>query len=362
MKIKFNTKDVRDSLQKLRGVIAKNPIVPILGNVLFKAEDEVLKIYASDMHLSMCFEFPIKETFSFCVDGIKMSDVVSKISENDFEIEVLDLYINVKTKSGKYKLPTEPTIDYPKLPTKKEGEIVLSELFCGGMRKAIPFINTDDIRPAMTGILVDSKDGQFNLVATNGQCLIKKSYASTLEDLSLIIPSKACKVLCDNMNDDVTFGRCEGDKFIYFSNGNKTLFTRTIDERFPEYQGIVPKLEGKNNLVVYANDLLVALNKVKVLAPEGTFLVVFKRSENGNLEIKTENIEYSFEAQEEVAVIEITDELDIIGFDLNVAIKTLSAFNDNNSIVTINYGASNRAVRIHQGNENEYAILMPRMI
>lgn len=53
MKIKVNKEAIIDCLQKIQSVINPRNALPVLSNVLFKAEDGKLELTATDMSLTV---------------------------------------------------------------------------------------------------------------------------------------------------------------------------------------------------------------------------------------------------------------------------------------------------------------------
>ena len=92
--------------------------LPILGNILLKAEKSKLYLSATNLEISVTTSIAakIEEEGEITVNGKTLNDIVSNLSNDSIEIE--SFQENIKITSGKFKsnILGSNTADFPTLP------------------------------------------------------------------------------------------------------------------------------------------------------------------------------------------------------------------------------------------------------
>ena len=104
------------------------------------------------------------------------------------------------------------------------------------------------------------------------------SYVGSAEDMSLI------------MNENVFTAKVGAD----------TIHTRIIDEKFPDYESVIPK-DNDKELKIKRDDLLAAVKRVSIFSNKTTQQVAIK-AEKSKILINTEDPEKASKAQESLTV------------------------------------------------------------
>ncbi|RZJ58773.1 MAG: DNA polymerase III subunit beta, partial [Hymenobacter sp.] len=160
MKFIVSSSALLKQLQSINGVVTNNPVVPILENFLFEIEPGKLTITASDLETSMMTELPIesRESGRIAAPARILLDTLKNLPDQPvtFTLDEETYTIEISSANGRYKLAGENAADFPRVPVVKGSapvEIPSSSL-ARAINKTIFAVSTDELRPAMTGILV----------------------------------------------------------------------------------------------------------------------------------------------------------------------------------------------------------------
>ena len=337
------------NLNAINGVITSNPVVPILDNVLFEIENGNLLITASDLQTSVMVEIQIesKGDGSVAIPAKILIDTLKNLPEQPvtFSIDDENYNIEINSDNGRYKLAGENATDFPKVPQVTDGYSIdlSSELLSNAISNTIFSTSTDELRPAMTGIFLKLSTSSCTFVSTDGHRLVKyiRSDISGDEvDHEMILPRKSLNLLKSTLpsdkSSDVKLEFNASNAF--FSFDNVKMVCRLIDERYPDYENVIP-LDNSNNIVIDKSEVLSSLKRISIYANKTTNQVKFKIS-GGEILISAEDLDFSNEANERISCEH--DGADIeIGFNAKFLIEILS--NLTSTRVTFKLSEPNKA-------------------
>ncbi|MEE3112656.1 MAG: DNA polymerase III subunit beta [Bacteroidota bacterium] len=337
------------NLNAINGVITSNPVVPILDNVLFEIENGNLLITASDLQTSVMVEIQVesKKDGSAAIPAKILIDTLKNLPEQPvtFSIDDENYNIEINSDNGRYKLAGENATDFPKVPQVIDGYSIdlSSELLSNAISNTIFSTSTDELRPAMTGIFLKLSTSSCTFVSTDGHRLVKyiRSDISGDEvDHEMILPRKSLNLLKSTLpsdkSSDVKLEFNASNAF--FSFDNVKMVCRLIDERYPDYENVIP-LDNSNNIVIDKSEVLSSLKRISIYANKTTNQVRFKIS-GGEILISAEDLDFSNEANERISCEH--DGADIeIGFNAKFLIEILS--NLNSTRVTFKLSEPNKA-------------------
>ena len=249
MKFIVNSAYLLKQLSNINGVITTNPVVPILENFLFELEKGGLTVTASDLQTSMITELQVesKEKGSIAVPARILLDTLKNLPEQPvtFSIDESTYSVEIISDNGRYKLSGENATDFPKVPAVSNdfSAEVSSEVLSRAINNTIFATSNDELRPAMTGVYVNLGDKNTTFVATDGHRLVRYRRTDVKSDNgnAIIIPRKALNLLKATLpaeNTDVVLNFNMSNAFFKF--GNIRMICRLIDERFPDYENVIP--------------------------------------------------------------------------------------------------------------------------
>lgn len=304
MEFKINSKSFDKLLSKVIPAVPSRTPMAVLENFLFEIKDGLLTVCATDLEISL------RSSQNVAADSNARMVVPAKLL-HDIIRALPDIQLSVSTDSNsRLKLTTDKGVyhisyfspeDFPEIPTVSlDKEIVIaSDDLKRAFDKTSFAMSKEDMRPAMTGTLLEfAKDG-LRFVATDGHRLVKYVNKAILTDYTeqYIIPERAISVLSKLLGD--------GDVKIYLSkthasfiSGDIEFITRLIGEKYPAYNSVIP-LENENLLSVDRSELLSTIKRMLIFSSGTSKQVKFSITAN-NLEVSSENIDTGSNAVETI--------------------------------------------------------------
>lgn len=370
MKFIVSSASLLKQLSAVNGVITTNPVVPILENFLFEISEGKLKITASDLQTSMITELDVesKANGKIAIPARILIDTLKNLPEQPvtFSIDEDTYSIELSCDNGRYKLAGENATDFPVIPVVENGDTldISSNVLSRAITNTIFAASNDELRPAMTGIYVSINDSSITFVATDGHRLVRfrRVDVASEESNSLIIPRKALNLLksslpSDNTNVKVEFTPANA----FFSFKNVRMVCRLIDERFPDYENVIP-LDNQKQMKVDRGSFLNSLKRISIYANKTTHQVRLKIT-GSELQISAEDLDFSNEANEKLAC-EYSGEDIEIGFNAKFLIEMVSNLDTND--LTLRLSEPNRAGLLspedNDENEDVLMLVMPVML
>jgi DNA polymerase-3 subunit beta len=347
MKFIANSTYLLKQLSNINGVITTNPVVPILENFLFELDKGSLTVTASDLQTSMITELQVesKEKGSIAVPARILLDTLKNLPEQPvtFSIDESTYSIEIISDNGRYKLSGENATDFPKVPSVSNdfSAEISSEVLGRAVNNTIFATSNDELRPAMTGVYVNLGEKNTTFVATDGDRLVRYRRTDVKSDNgnAIIIPRKALNLLKATLpaeNTDVNLNFNMSNAFFKF--GNIKMICRLIDERFPDYENVIPS--GNNiKMTIERSDLLSALKRISIYANKTTHQVRLKIT-GSELQISAEDLDFSNEANERLSCEHEGEDIEI-GFNAKFLIEMLT--NLDSTQIKLTMSAPNKA-------------------
>jgi DNA polymerase III subunit beta len=347
MKFIVNSAYLLKQLSNINGVITTNPVVPILENFLFELEKGGLTVTASDLQTSMITEIQVesKEKGSIAVPARILLDTLKNLPEQPvtFSIDESTYSVEIISDNGRYKLSGENATDFPKVPVVSNdfSAEISTEVLSRAVNNTIFATSNDELRPAMTGVYVNLGEKNTTFVATDGHRLVRYRRADVKSENgnSIIIPRKALNLLKATLpseNTDVSLNFNMSNAFFKF--GNIKMICRLIDERFPDYDNVIPTANNIT-MTIERNDLLGALKRISIYANKTTHQVRLKIT-GSELQISAEDLDFSNEANERLSCEHDGEDIEI-GFNAKFLIEMLS--NCDSDKIRLTMSAPNKA-------------------
>jgi DNA polymerase-3 subunit beta len=370
MKFIVSSAALLKQVSAISGVIASNPVVPILENFLFEISDGLLTITASDLQTSMITEIDVeaKENGNIAVPAKILLETLRNLPEQPvtFSIDQDTYSVEISSDNGRYKLAGENATDFPKVPDVSDGYAVdiSSSVLNRAITNTIFAVSNDELRPAMTGIYLKISDSNTTFVATDGHRLIRYRRVDIASDMdnAIIIPKKALNLLktslpAENTNVSVEYNVSN----IYFRFNNIRMISRLIDERYPDYENVIPA-DNPNHITLNRTDLLSSLKRIAIYANRTTHQVRLKVS-GSELVVSAEDLDFSNEANERLTCEHNGDDIEI-GFNARFLIEMLGNLDADE--VEIQLAAPNKAGLLlpkeKAENEDILMLVMPVML
>jgi DNA polymerase-3 subunit beta len=307
-------------------VVERRNTIPILANVLVKADRGKLSLKATDLDLEVSDSTAaeVSPGGSTTVPAHMFYEIVRKLPEGAqivLEGSGDRAVLSLRAGRSRFTLQTLPESDFPDLAA---GEMSHSfKLAAADLKRLIDktqfAISTEETRYYLNGIYLHTagtaKSGMLRAVATDGHRLAQVELPlpqGAAGMPGIIVPRKTVgevQRLVETGEGDVAVELSAGK--IRFTIGNVVLTSKLIDGTFPDYARVIP-VNNDKSLVVDKKDFEAAVDRVSTVSSERGRAVKLSIT-GGRLVLSVTNPD-SGSATEEIEVEYDADPLDI-GFN-----------------------------------------------
>jgi DNA polymerase-3 subunit beta len=311
MNLTISKEQIIAGLQAVQNVVSTRTTLPILSNVLMRAEGSHLEITATDLDVTVAckVEAKVKIPGATTLPVKKLFGIVRELN-GEIEIETDEKNVaSVRSGSSFFKIHGLAAEEFPPIqPFKDDKTVTLSQDTIRGMLKKTAFaVSTDESRYVLNGIYVSLKESKMTFVATDGRRLAMVDEEVELAEKTtgeFIIPAKAVneltRLLQDKGNVEIKFGENQAS-FALQNEGSFSvlLITKLIEGNYPNYRQVIPG-EAKERIPLVREELQQALRRAEIMTSEKANSV--KLSFEKNALTITANSPEVGEARESIAI------------------------------------------------------------
>ena len=247
MKFSLPKEAFLEELQILQGIVEKRNTMPILANVLMNVSATDIELTGTDLEVGLRTHIgaDIEKTGAITVNGKKIFEIVKSLPEGEtVHVELKDETLEIKAGASEFKVLCLAKEDYPQVPDAKfDRGIALPLQDLKDMIDRVFYAITQEQRYYLNGALMSLKNRQIELVSTDGHRL---SYTKKAQDglkldkdMSVIVAKKTLNEIRKFEDETVAFDLDESN--LFFKVGARTLISRIIESKFPNYQAVIPK-------------------------------------------------------------------------------------------------------------------------
>jgi len=326
MKVTVERAELLKSLGHVHRVVERRNTIPILANVLVKADRGKLSLKATDLDLEVTDSIAaeVSPGGSTTVPAHMFYEIVRKLPDGAqivLEGSGDRAVLSLRAGRSRFTLQTLPESDFPDLAA---GDMSHSfKVAAADLKRLIDktqfAISTEETRYYLNGIYLHTagtaKAGMLRAVATDGHRLAQVELPlpqGAAGMPGIIVPRKTVgevQRLIETGEGEVAIELSAGK--IRFTIGNVVLTSKLIDGTFPDYARVMPANNDKS-LIVDKKDFEAAVDRVSTVSSERGRAVKLSIT-GGRLVLSVTNPD-SGSATEEIEVEYEADPLDI-GFN-----------------------------------------------
>jgi DNA polymerase-3 subunit beta len=289
LKLTTKREELTTKLSVVSRAVSTRAATQALSGILLTAGDDGATLAATDgeMGLRTALEAEVAGSGAVLLPGRLLSELARSLGDPTVEIELRESERDVEIRSGgsSFHLRVLPAEDFPKLPA--EGEAPL-KIPSAALAETVDLVaraaSRDDMRPVLTGVLVNAAGQEMTMVATDSYRLAVKRTeleAAIGGELEANIPARALREL----------GRLVGGAEVaevavsllpnqaVFRAGGILLNTRLIDGQFPNFRQLLPE-SYEHDVRLPRPELLDVVRRVSQLAQRNAPLrLSFSRGE-----------------------------------------------------------------------------------
>ena len=250
MKLTIDRMSLLRPLGHVQSVVERRNTIPILANVVLRAEDGELALTATDMDMDIVTEVgcSVMTPGTATMSAHLLYDIARKLPDGaEVDISVGDGHARVSAGRSSFRLPTLPVEDFPAISSSDlPVNFALSAADVRDLMDATRFaISTEETRYYLNGIFIHkAESGELCAVATDGHrlALTRQALPSGAAQMpSIILPRKAVnelRTLLDVFDGEVLVSLSETRAEFRFDVVRLT--SKLIDGTFPDYTRVIP--------------------------------------------------------------------------------------------------------------------------
>lgn len=312
MNLTVAKEQIINGLQAVQNIVGVRTTLPILSNVLIRAEGDRLEFTATDLDVTVAcaVEAKIKKGGATTVPVKKLFGIIRELNNPEIDIEVDDKNTcSVRSGASFYKINGLSAEEFPPLPKFKEDKkVVLPQEKIRGMLKKTSFaISTDESRYVLNGIFISLKEHKLTMVATDGRRLALVDEEVDVSEKSqgeFIVPAKAVnelgRLLSDKGEIEIRYTDNQASFTLKDEKGFSILIiSKLIEGNYPNYRQVIPA-ETKERIALQREEFLHALKRAEIMTSDKSNSVKLTFAKN-NLAITANSPEVG-EARETLAI------------------------------------------------------------
>jgi len=299
-------------LQSVQNVVSTRTTLPILSNVLMKAEDNKVEFTATDLDvtISCTVDASVKKKGATTIPVKRFFGIVRELASPEIELEVDDKSAcSVRAGASFYKINGLAADEFPPVQKFKEDKkiVVPQEKLKSMLRKTSFAISNDESRYVLNGIYLVLKEHKMTMVATDGRRLAMVDEEVDIPDNSqgeFIVPTKAVNEMTRLLGDkgDVEMKFSENQVYMSLADekGNAAvIISKLVEGNYPNYRQVIPN-ETKERVALPREEFLAALKRAQIMTSDKANSVKLTIGRN-NLAITANSPEVG-EARETLAI------------------------------------------------------------
>ncbi len=372
MEFNCEKKQLQGGVGAVEKLVSTRSTLPIIGNVLFEAGKNGIKLSANNLEIGM--ELGIKANVSkegaVLLPAKTLSGIVSKLPDTSVNFKLSENgTVRIAYDQSNFSLHSLPPDEFPALPKVKEGKSFSIDpaLFAEMVRQTIFAVSASEDKYILTGVLLETGKSSFpgdtsniRLVATDGYRLAKvgaKMDAKGDSGVNVIVPARALMELAkllEGGGDEPLKIVVSGEQ-IGFKHGDAYLVSRLIQGQFPDYKQVIPK-KSSTRITLSTKDFLKAAERAAVIA-SGSANVTLLEVKMNKMKLLANTPDVGSVDEVLAAEIKGSDKARA-SFNIRLITDVLGVIETEKTVIELGEGLSPGVIR-PEGNDEYLYIVMP---
>lgn len=343
-------------VSKVSGVIPSRTPLTFLYNIHAVLKGSKLTLTASDGDVFLITDVEVAgiEDGSVLIPARPLQDLLRELPGAEIDLETTpEQHLLINTSKGQFTIPGEDTSRYPSAPEERPPQKLSfsSEDIKAVLDQTIFAVSHDELRPALTGLLLQFMSSEMRAVATDGHRLVKlvRGRPDLAEEqgggeVEVIIPLRTLNLLQRNLEDVKNVDIYLAPNRVVFDTGQLVITSKVVEGKFPAYDAVIPQ-DNPNLLQVDIEPFTAAIKRVSIFANQINRLVVLSLTPE-SIKISAEDPDSGRKGQEEVEAKYEGEPFDI-GYNANYLLEALRHIPDS-------------ALEMHMGSSTSAGIARPR--
>ncbi len=286
MKLICLQENLKKGLSIVSHINNKNINLPILNNILIKANDSGLELISTNLEIGITHQLraKVEEFGETTVDAKLFSDYVNLLPEENVQFNESENNISIKCGNYKTKIKGEEAKEFPLIPNidKNTGCSLSIFDFKKAISSVVFAVANSDNRLELSGVYFKFNDTSVTIAATDSYRLaevVVNLKTNNLKEKELIVPAKTInevlRIISGITNDAKSIDSdliniYLSDNQILFSFSSVELISRTINGQYPDYKQIIPE-KYKTEVEINRSDFIRAIKAAAVFSKNGIY-------------------------------------------------------------------------------------------
>lgn len=273
MKLKLSKDVVLEALQKIQSVVSVRTTLPILQNILLKADKEKVWLSATDLEVSVRTGVPaeVLKPGATTLPVRRIFSIFKELPANEIEIEVNDKdTAKISCGSANFEIIGISEDEFPPLPKFDGGRSYSMEqnVFKDMLQSTSYAASTDESRYILNGVLLSFKGDKLAVVATDGRRMAL--YEQEVEfpkgsEGDMVLPFKTVDELLKTLKSEGTVKIQATENQVAFEFDDMLIVSKLIEGTYPNFRQVIPP-QSEQRIAVEREGLLTALRRVSLIA------------------------------------------------------------------------------------------------
>ncbi len=366
MKLTCDKNDLLDGVNTVLKAVSTRTTLQILQCILLQATEDGFKLISNDLELGIesIVDSNIIETGSVAIDARIFSEIVKKLPDSEVEITVDETNLTkIVAEKSEFNIPGQAGSEFIHLPqiTRSYSISIPQTVLKDMIQQTIFSIAVKEIKPVLTGELLELKDNRLGLVSVDGYRVSIRNtvFDDTYENTSVVVPGKTLseisKILTSDEADMVTIYFSE--KHVLFELEGSIVVSRLLEGDFPNYEQIFSA----------DYDTLITVDKKKLQSSIERAALIARESKKSPIKLEiskdtlliTSNTELG-NVHEEIEIEQEGQPLEI-AFNPRYMIEALKAIEDEKICLQFTNAVNPCIIRQVEGDDYKYLILPIRL-
>lgn len=247
MKLTVKKDDLLVGLQRVQPAVAARTTLPVLGNIMVRADGARLHLTASDLAMTVTATVAaeVVKDGATTLPAKRLSAIAREFAGAEIEIETNDREVtSLRSASAVFHLNGISAEDFPALPRITDARtFTLDRTVLRSMLQRTSYAaSAEESRQVLNGVLLAFRDGRLTVVATDGRrlAMVDQEVEMTKEPAELIVPTRAVNeiVLMLEGQGPVTLNAMAN--LLAVDAGETILYSRLVDGAYPNYRQVIP--------------------------------------------------------------------------------------------------------------------------
>lgn len=307
MKISCTQENLNQTINIVGHIASKNSNLPILSNILIKAENKNLIFSATNLEIGITamMRGKVESDGEFSIDAKLLSSYIALLPKERIDLELVDEELKIQCQKQKTKIKGQGAADFPLIPKiDKQHPYILSVKDLKDAIYGVSFsASTSDIRPELSGVFLSFNGEELILAATDSYRLAEKKIKlisnekqkniTDFQGEKVIVPVKTLQEVSrilglikedESMESVDTVEIYLSENQIMFVYNGVELVSRLIEGQYPDYTQIIPDKFG-SKLKINTTELTKAVKVTSLFTKSGVFDVRLDYNSSNELKI-----------------------------------------------------------------------------